>query len=486
MTMQMQMEKKSRQENEQQTNKPPNIVFILSDDQGAWAMGCAGNKEILTPNLDLLAETGTRCDNFFCVSPVCSPARASLMTGRIPSQHGVHDWIKDPEKDRNKIRYIENEATYAALLAEQGYVCGLSGKWHIDDNALPAKGFTHWFAHQSGGGPYYGAPMFREGQLYEEERYITDVITDDALLFMDRCGSSDNEQPFYLSVHYTAPHSPWINNHPLRFTQMYEDCSFASCPQEEKHPWAIPNPPWGNDVQANLKGYYASITAMDEQIGRLLQKLDQLGIRENTLVCFMSDNGFSCGQHGFWGKGNGTYPQNMYDSSVKVPAIFSLPGKIPQGQVTDEMLSGYDLLPTLLEFAGIDMTNLAHYEELPGKSFCKLLKGDESESAKERGHVVIFDEYGPVRMVRSKEWKYVHRYPYGPHELYHLAADPQEKYNLIDNLEYEDQRQHLKNHLEQWFCQYVDPTIDGVREPVTGAGQVGLAGLRSEGRKAFD
>jgi len=461
-------------------SKRPNIVFILSDDQGAWAMGCADNEEIITPNLDQLAATGMRCENFFCVSPVCSPARASLMTGRIPSQHGVHDWIKEPEGERNTIRYMEQETTYVSLLAEQGYVCGLSGKWHIDDNAIPAAGFTHWFAHQSGGGPYYGAPMIRDGQLYREERYITDVITDDALAFIDRYGHASDSQPFYISVNYTAPHSPWVNNHPERFTAMYEDCEFKSCPQEEAHPWTIPNPPWGNDVRANLQGYYASITAMDEQIGRILDKLEQLGIRDNTLVCFMSDNGFSCGQHGFWGKGNGTYPQNMYDSSVKVPAIFNYPGVVSAGEVTDAMLSGYDVMPTLLDFASVDISNL---KGLPGTSFYKLLIG---EAAHERDHIVIFDEYGPVRMVRNKEWKYVHRYPYGPHELYHLAADPQERFNLIDDKQYDSVRQQMKNSLEKWFHTYVDAAVDGVREPVTGAGQVGLAGLKSEGKRAFD
>ncbi|MGI2296731.1 sulfatase-like hydrolase/transferase [Paenibacillus sp. GXUN7292] len=461
-------------------SKRPNIVFILSDDQGAWAMGCAGNKEIITPNLDQLAATGMRCDNFFCVSPVCSPARASLMTGRIPSQHGVHDWIKEPEGERNTIRYLEQETTYAALLAEQGYICGLSGKWHIDDNAIPADGFTHWFAHQSGGGPYYGAPMIRDGQLYREERYITDVITDDALAFLDRYGPNADQQPFYISVHYTAPHSPWVNNHPERFTAMYQDCSFESCPQEEEHPWKIPNPPWGDDVRANLQGYYASITAMDEQIGRLLNKLEQLGIRDNTLVCFMSDNGFSCGQHGFWGKGNGTYPQNMYDSSVKVPAIFSLPGVIKANEVTDVMLSGYDVMPTLLECASVERSEV---KGMPGKSFYKLLKG---EGMPEREHIVIFDEYGPVRMVRSKEWKYVHRYPYGPHELYHLTVDPQERVNLDKDEKYRDIKLQMRNSLEQWFYTYVDPAVDGVREPVTGAGQIGLAGLKSKGNQAFD
>ena len=113
------------------STKKPNIVFILSDDQGAWAMGCSGNEEIITPNLDRLAAEGMRFENFFCESPVCSPARASLLTGRIPSQHGVHDWIRDDNKKQEDIEYLAGQTAYTDILAQEGYVCGLSGKWHL-------------------------------------------------------------------------------------------------------------------------------------------------------------------------------------------------------------------------------------------------------------------------------------------------------------------------------------------------------------------
>ncbi|TBL78504.1 sulfatase-like hydrolase/transferase [Paenibacillus thalictri] len=459
----------------QRTNKP-NVVFILSDDQGAWAMGCAGNREIQTPHLDRLAATGMRFDNFFCASPVCSPARASLLTGRIPSQHGVHDWIRQGNMGDGSIRYLEGQIGYTDILADNGYVCGLSGKWHLGDSMTPQKGFVHWFVHQSGGSPYYNAPMIRDGQTVVEPEYVTDVITDDALQFLDRM---DGAQPFYLSVHYTAPHSPWIGNHPELFVALYDDCPFESCPQEPAHPWAIPNPPWGTDWRENLKGYFAAVTAMDAQIGRLLDKLEEKGLREDTLVVFMGDNGFSCGQHGFWGKGNGTFPLNMYDSSVKVPAIFSQPGTIPQGTVCSALVSGYDFMPTLLDYLGFEHEGSA---ALPGRSCAALLLGKETA---ERDRVFICDEYGPVRMVRTQEWKYVHRYPYGPHELYHLAADPDERRNLIDDPLYREQVELLKGELDDWFVRYVDLNLDGVREPVRGGGQLSLAGPAGKGKQAF-
>ncbi|GIP34865.1 sulfatase-like hydrolase/transferase [Paenibacillus sp. J2TS4] len=454
----------------------PNIVFILSDDQGAWAMGCAGNDEIRTPNLDRLAAEGMRFTSFFCTSPVCSPARASLLTGRIPSQHGVHDWIREGNVGERPIEYLKGQRAYTEILAEQGYICALSGKWHLGDSVRPQKGFTHWYVHQTGGSDYYNAPMIRDGQFIHEPEYLTDVITDDALQFLD---DQQGEQPFYLSVHYTAPHSPWIDSHPQEVVDSYDDCEFKTCPQEPKHPWAIKTAPWAEDPKENLKGYFAAVTEMDRNIGRILDKLEDKGLRETTLICFLSDNGFNCGHHGIWGKGNGTFPQNMYDTSVKVPAIFSHPGRIPQGQISDALVSGYDFMPTLLEYAG--MTN-SEADRLPGTSFLPHLLGAKDGA---REPVVVFDEYGPVRMIRTREWKYIHRYPYGPHELYNLVKDPEERHNRIDSEEAEEQRIALKGQLEQWFVRYADPSLDGTREPVSGLGQLDLAGPAGGGRKAY-
>ncbi|MFC6452920.1 sulfatase-like hydrolase/transferase [Paenibacillus vulneris] len=457
-----------------------NVLFILSDDQGAWAMGCAGNKEIRTPNLDRLAATGIRFDNFFCTSPVCSPARATLLTGRIPSQHGVHDWIKEGSMGPNALAYLEGQTTYTDILAAEGYCCGISGKWHLGDSLTPQHGFSHWFVHQSGGSPYYDAPMIREGKPGKEPGYVTDVITEDALQFLDR---QTGEQPFYLSVHYTAPHSPWIGNHPEDIVALYDDCEFESCPQEPAHPWTIPDAPWGDDWKANLKGYFAAVTAMDIQIGRLIDKLEEKGMREHTLIVFMGDNGFNCGHHGFWGKGNGTFPQNMYDTSVKVPALFSQPGTIPEGIVSSSMLSGYDFMPTLLDYLHVrNPEGDADGIQLPGHSFASLLLGKPAE---EREHIFVFDEYGPVRMIRSRDWKYIHRYPYGPHELYDLKNDPDERSNLMLADDDNEHAVRLKAELDEWFVRYVNPELDGVREPVSGGGQLTLAGTAGKGRKAF-
>jgi choline-sulfatase len=466
----------------------PNVLFVLTDDQGCWAMGCADNPEIRTPHLDRLARTGIRFDNFFCVSPVCSPARASLLTGRIPSQHGVHDWIRagnstvEPDRGGQLIEYLQGLTGYSDVLAARGYRCGISGKWHMGDSHHPQKGFTFWDVYATGAGPYYDAPMIREGHVYRSPGYVTDVITDHALSFLHE--QAEDDAPFYLSAHYTAPHSPWDRgNHPDDvYDDYYAYCPFESVPDEPMHPWQINSAPYGRDEESRraiLSGYFAAVTAMDANLGRMLDWLEQYGLRENTLVFFTSDNGMNMGHHGIYGKGNGTFPQNMYDTSVKVPVLVSRPGYLPQGTVEGGLYSHYDFMPTLLDYLGLECPGA---ESLPGQSFAPLLRG---ETCKGRDHVVVYDEYGPVRMIRSREHKYVHRYPYGPHEFYDLVHDPYERHNLIDSPDHQALIRSMRAQLETWFVRYVDPTVDGVREPVTGKGQLGLAGPVGQGEASF-
>ena len=304
--------------------------------------------------------------------------------------------------------------------------------------------------------------MVHNGQCVEWDGYITDAITDEALGLLDRYASE--KHPFYLSVHYTAPHGPWTG-HPQTIVDSYDDCPFTSCPQEQRHPWAI----WLTDQnlgnRESLKGYFAAVTAMDIGVGRILDRLEKLGLREETLIVFLSDNGFSCGHHGFWGKGNGTSPRNMYENSVKVPALFSHPGTIPHNTATNELLSAYDFLPTLLDYLHLPAPA---GRNLPGMSFASELTG---ESGPNRESVVVFDEYGPIRMIRTEEWKYVYRHAYGPHELYDLTTDPEERENLSSLPEYRNKIEELKSEMDRWFSQYVDPTKNGLAQDGTRQGQ---------------
>lgn len=479
-------------------NKKTNVLYILSDDQGAWAMHCAGNDDIKTPALDSLAKEGMRFESFFCTSPVCSPARASLLTGRIPSAHGVLDWIRSGNLNKDElgelknlpqfaseskaIRYLDGMTAYTDILAQNGYNCALSGKWHMGDSMTPQHGFSRWFTIGRGGCTYYGADMIENRNIHIENRYITDVITDRALEFMDELAKE--EKPFYLSVHYTAPHSPWDkDNHPAEYWDLYKDCEYTATPDLPIHKDQVMSAPYGTgEVRKELlNGYYAAVSAMDNQIARLIKRLEELSIRENTLIVFNGDNGMNMGHHGIWGKGNGTFPFNMYDTAVKVPLIFSHPSVIPQGTVAKGMYSQYDFMPTLLDY--LDLPYTPDSDLLPGHSFAKTLKGDMNESEKS---VFIYDEYGFTRMVRTNEWKYIHRYPYGEHELYHLSVDPDENINCIDNPCNAEIVKELRAQLFDWFTQYSRHDIDGAREPVTGFGQLCRPGIYSHGEETFE
>ncbi len=455
----------------------PNIIFILTDDQGPWAAGCYGNPEIRTPNIDRLAATGMRFDRFFCASPVCSPSRASFLTGTVPSRHGVHDWIREGNYGDRPATYLEGQTGYTSILADNGWTCGISGKWHLGNSVLPQQGFSHWFVHKTGGGPYNDAPMIRDGELFNAPGYVTNVITDDALDYIDTHATDDS--PFYLSVHYTAPHSPWTG-HPQDIVDSYDDCPFESCPQEPIHPWAGNLTKNSHGNREMLKGYFAAVTAMDLDVGRILDKLEAKGIRDNTLVVFTSDNGFSCGHHGFWGKGNGTYPINMYDNSVLVPFLASHPGRIPQGTSSDAMISAIDFKPTLLDYTGLPAPEGLN---LPGQSFVANLTGENSDL---RDAVVIYDEYGPTRMARTREWKYVHRYGEGPNELFDLVNDPDERVNRADDPSLKTRIEELRGVLEDWYSTVSTAEKDGKDLPVTGGGQLRpVGGSWEDGSDAF-
>jgi len=443
-------------------------------------MRCAGNTDIITPALDEIAAAGIRFTDFFCVSPVCSPARASLMTGDIPSRHGVHDWIRAGNVGDQRVDFLAGQTLLTDCVAAAGYRCGLIGKWHLGASDMPRAGYVTWFAHPSGMSPYYNVPMQDGNRTVTIERYLTDEISDRALTFVR--DESRRAEPFWLSLNYTAPHYPWIDAHPREYTDLYAGCAFESCPQERPHPWtAYGNPATDEGFRRpreSLIGYFAATTAMDAGIARVLRELDKLELTQSTLVIFMSDNGMNCGQHGIWGKGNGTRPQNMYDTSVKVPCLIAQPGRIAPG-VSDALLSGYDLFPTLLAYLGLADSPA---RPRPGRSFSALLEG---RALRRDDAVVVYDEYGPVRMVRTREWKYVHRYPDGPHELYDLRNDAGERRNVVDDATYRATVAMLRARLAEWFACYVDPARDGAYKRITGCGQLGLTPAEGDGSDVF-
>ena len=216
------------------------------------------------------------------------PPRASLMTGRIPSAHGVHDWIRDGNMPPNPGPIFGRTHLLYGRSCRNDYTVGLSGKWHLGDSLTPQHGFSHWFALLTGGSQYNDADMIRDGQVEMQPGYLTDVITDDALNFI----SANREGPFYLSVNYNAPHTPFTG-HPQDIVDSYDDCPFKTCPQEAFASVGCARRSGAYRDRESLKGYFAAITALDLNVGRILDRLAELGIRENTLVVFSSDNGYS-------------------------------------------------------------------------------------------------------------------------------------------------------------------------------------------------
>ena len=485
----------------------PNIVMVMADDMGYWSMGCAGNPEIQTPNLDRLAGEGMRFPDFFCASPVCSPARASILCGKMPSQHGVHDWLargyvdyqdvapalqekhKDPNASweygwsRNQlvgdkaVQYLEGFRAYTEILAEHGYICGLSGKWHLGDAKHPQKGFTYWKTMAMGGDNYYYPVVLTEDGQFDmlRDTCITDYITENALEFLKGQGSG---QPFYLSVHYTSPHAPWDEHqHPAEFYHLYDGCPFTATPNVPAHKWG--HPYTQEDRKRRLQGYYAAVSAMDSGIGRIMDELKKRGLWEDTIFIFTADNGMSMGHHGIFGKGNGTFPLNLYDTAVKVPMIIAYPQGIKGGSVAQGLYSHYDLLPTIAGLMGE-----APDKDCPGRSFQEIFSGTVPTG---REAVVVFDEYGPARMIRTTEYKYIHRYPYGENEFYDLKADPGEEVNLAQSEEpaVREKIAEMKLAMERWFLRYSDPDKDGTKQAVYGDGQIDFVGEKGGGRNAF-
>ncbi|WP_394214013.1 sulfatase-like hydrolase/transferase [Brachybacterium vulturis] len=467
---------------------PPNILLLVTDDQGAWAMG-SRMPELHTPALDRLQREGMSFETFFCASPVCSPARASLTSGRMPSAHGVHDWIRpealartgspEPPFTPDFLDRATGADSLADMLSREGYRCGMVGKWHLGSSHRPAPGFDYWWAHQLGGGPYRDAPIWRHdpssgrpvvpAEPTTEPEYLTDAISRQGLDALSHLAGEG--APFFLQVNWTAPHDPWFDgNHPEDLLALYEDTDFPSVPEAAAHPWFLPQnfPRAVADRHGALAGYCAAISGVDRSISVLLDDLEGRGLLEDTIIIFTSDNGFSCGHHGIWGKGNATAPLNFWEPSISVPFVVRWPDRIPPGVADARPASAVDLFPTIAELTG------ATPLEDPlraGSSLAPRLRGAGDETAVESvAPIVIHDEYGANRMLRTERWKLVVRRD-GPTELYDLREDPEEQHDLSQDRAHAALRHELRLELAEWFDRHQAHPLSGWRTEVDGTGQ---------------
>ena len=379
----------------------PNIIVFMTDDHGYWAAGCSGNRELQTPSLDHLAATGARMASAFTPCPVCSPARASFFTGRIPSQHGIHDWLKWDEEGQVHPG-IDGQRNIGELLQRAGYHTGLVGKWHCARDREPRPGFDRWFSYQMAQYPHVGEQRFSDqGHPVTEHGHQAPLLTDRAVDFIR---TRPQDRPFFLFVSYVCTHTP-LKDQPERLAAHYRGCTFADVPQEAFAPsHGHPRMPWPSDParhREQMAQYYAAVTFIDEQVGRILDELDGAGIRQDTMVVYTADHGHMNGQHGLISKGNATVPQNFLEESIRVPSFVSWPGGLPKGQVIEAPVDHCDLFCTVLDAAGTAPDPEIH---TPGASFLPLLRGDAAAWRDAQ-----FCEYGNARMIRTADHKLIRR-----------------------------------------------------------------------------
>ena len=432
----------------------PNILLFLTDDHGAWANGCYGNAEIHTPTLDALAADGARFSHAWTPTPVCSPARACLLTGKTASQVGIHDWLEERFAEIAERDWLRGTPTLFEMLSAAGYATCVSGKWHVSQSQLTPAGVDDYFGLPGWQGSHNQTYTYVDnGELVELDGNKSSFITDRAIQFLDGLPC---DQPFFLNVGYIATHSPYQSStHDPRQTARYQDCPFDAIPTYAAHPW-VKNEGGGNaldegELRERYIGYYAAATEIDENIKRIIDALDASGKLDDTIIIYTSDHGCAMGHNGFFGKGNSTRPLNMYDVSLHVPLIISGAG-VKRGVISD-YVDHYDTFQTICQLAGVT-GDVA--EDCAGHSYLPLLGGESLDWDDTR-----YGEYGDLRMIRDERWKLVWRYPDGPHDLFDLAVDPHERVNVFgDNPQVVER---LKARLDAFYRRHDNPALSGLR-----------------------
>ena len=451
----------------------PNIILILSDNQGSSLLGTYGNTEINTPNIDRLANEGIRFNNAFAVNGVCSPTRATLLTGLIPSQTGIHVALPS---DINVPGWsgIEEFRSLPQTLAEAGYDTGLVGKYHLGMPHTPQLGFRYWVTFPSGHTTtFYDQTVIDNGETYVVAEHLTDFWTEKAVDFLS---GQNKDKPFFLYLAYNGPYNlpPTVtmepnNRHAAHYTE-----NTPSMPQEKIHPylknWAQGGRgPTSLMVKEGTTAWTAiealnnrtaminaaSETAMvDDGVGAVMRKLKELGMDQNTIVIYTSDQGASYGHHGLFGNTSWSFPFTAHNINMQIPLIIRHPGRIPRGIESSRFINQFDLFPTLLGYTGMGDKSIANS---PGKDFSPMLLGKDIDNWDD----VAFFEFVTVRVIRTPEWKYMKRLDDDePNTLYDLRNDPEERVNLIDHPAYTDVASELDGRLTAFFDNYSDKAYD--------------------------
>ena len=433
----------------------PNVVFIMTDNHGAWTLGCYGNTEIRTPNIDRLATQGTLFTRCFSSNAVCSPTRATYLTGLIPSQHGVHCWLGGggAQMGENAYNTIGEFHTLPEIFADAGYVCGMTGKWHLGDNLRPQDGFTYWVTKPHGHtSTFYDADIIEDGKVRKEPTYLTEFWTRHAVRFIEQ----SKDKPFFLFVPYNGPYGlgglldrPARNRH----AEYYADKPMTGYPRGAVHPWLRGNRKYVNNIGA-MRRYAAEVSGIDDGVGEIMSTLDRLRLTDDTLLIFTADQGLCGGHNGMWGMGDHARPLHTFDGTMHIPLIYRYPGRVSAGRRSDAMVSNYDLMTTVSSLLG-RKEEMPTQPKSPGRDYSPILRGEEIEWDN-----VVFYEFENTRCIRTDKWKYTRRFPDGPNELYDLVNDPGERWNLVSDPQRADLRDELRQRLETFFDTHADHKYD--------------------------
>jgi arylsulfatase A-like enzyme len=439
--------------------KQPNLLFIMSDDHASHAMSCYGSRINQTPHLDRIANEGMRLDNCFCTNSICTPSRATILAGTYNHVNGVTTLATKMDNRLN---------TYPKILQEAGYQTAIFGKWHlgIGPEHCPT-GFDDW-AVLPGQGLYHNPEFIFKGPDGGQRRgvkgYVSDLIADMSLEWLE---NRDPEKPFALMCHHKAPHRPWepdekhadmyLNEFIPEPDNLLDDYANRSTAPAEARMRVGPHsnyqdldantPGWMDEpelrrwaYQRYIKKYLRVVASIDDNVGRLLDYLDEAGLAEDTIVIYTSDQGFFLGDHGWYDK------RFMYEESLRMPFIIRYPREIQAGSVNDDIVLNVDFAPTFLDYAGAPIP-----EEFQGRSFRPLLNGRTPEDWQRSMYYRYWmhDNHHWVRAhygVRTRDHKLICYYGDGlgqpgcreekypvEWELFDLSADPREMKSIYDD-----------------------------------------------------
>lgn len=408
----------------------PNVLLIVADQLRGQDLGCRGNADVQTPYIDRLASEGVCLPNTFANTPLCTPARGNLLTGRFAHAHGV---------PINDLRMLELEVTVADHFSQAGYRTGFIGKWHLDGGkrlpgfippGLRRHGFQFWAANECDHTPFRTQYFRDTSEPIPITQFEAIAWTDIAIEFLhDSAG-----KPFFLEVAMGPPHPPYAA--PPEYVRRYDAAKLRM-----RGNW-VERTRGGS--RANIATYYAMISAIDDQVGRLMQALKDLGLEENTIVLFTADHGNMLGSHGLDDK------QQPYEESIAIPGVLRFPRGVPAGRRVGNFLTHVDMGPTLLSLCRIPVPR-----EMQGTDISEALTGNGT-SAPRSAYLQLFAPYHiPTvpfawRGVRNERYMYA-RSQHGPWLLFDLERDPYELRNLVDDPSSRAIRDRMERELAQWM-----------------------------------